>query len=483
MKRLFSSYRRLLAMLSLGLVGLLLLTDCKKANSPAAPTTIAAQWYCPMHPSYVSDKPGECPICHMTLVPKNMAPPEEENKAASPSKGKVLYYRSPMNPAQTSPVPRKDEMGMDYVPIYEDSQAPKEGPTGYASVTLTPEQQQLINVKTVAVKRIPLVGTLRTVGRIASDETRVYQVHTRYEAYIEKLYADFTGKFVRKGDPLLSLYSPEVFAAEQEYLVAFQSQRGGNAALEKAGVDLTQAARQKLLLLKIPPSEITALEKRGQPNRTFVLYAPRTGYLLSKKALPGMRALPEETLFEIIDLSRVWVMADIYESEVPRIHLGESATVTLPYFSDRRWEAKVRYLSPSVDPKTRTVQVRLELKNPKGELKVDMLANVEFHLAPREALVIPEDAVIETGVRQVVFVTLGQGRFQPREIATGERSNHLYEVLRGLTEGEQVATGAAFLLDAESRLRAVVPQGDSSPESPAPKQTESPKQPAGGHHD
>jgi hypothetical protein len=143
MKRLFSSYRRLLAMLSLGLVGLLLLTDCKKANSPAAPTTIAAQWYCPMHPSYVSDKPGECPICHMTLVPKNMAPPEEENKAASPSKGKVLYYRSPMNPAQTSPVPRKDEMGMDYVPIYEDSQAPKEGPTGYASVTLTPEHRAL----------------------------------------------------------------------------------------------------------------------------------------------------------------------------------------------------------------------------------------------------------------------------------------------------------------------------------------------------
>lgn len=193
--------------------------------------------------------------------------------------------------------------------------------------------------------------------------------------------------------------------------------------------------------------------------------------------------MPEEALFEIVDLSRVWVMADIYESEVPRVHLGESATVTLPYFLGRSWEGKVRYISPSVDPKTRTVQVRLELNNPKSELKVDMLANVEFHIAPREALVIPEDAVIETGVRQIVFVAVGEGRFQPREIATGERSNHLYEILQGLTEGEQVATGAAFLLDSESRLRAVLSKGATPSESPAPKQTEPSPQHAGGHHD
>lgn len=472
-------------MLCLVFVGLVVLTDCKKAASPAAtaPNTAATQWYCPMHPSYVSNKPGECPICHMTLVSKSAGPLEEEKKAPSPSKGKVLYYRSPMNPAQTSPVPRKDEMGMDYLPVYEDSQASKERPPGFAPIVLTPSQQQLINVKTAFVKRAPLAGTLRTVGRIAYDETRLYQVRTRYEAYVEKLYADFTGKFVRKGEPLLSLYSPEVFAAELEYLLAFQNQRGENAVLEKAGVDLTQATRQKLLLLNVPSVEIRALEKRGKPNRTFVLYAPCTGYLLSKKAFPGMRAVSEETLFEIVDLSHVWVMADLYESEVPRVHLGESATVTLPYFPDRRFQGKIHYISPTVDPKTRTVQVRLELENPKGELKVDMLANVEFHIAPREAVVIPEDAVIETGVRQVAFVAVGEGRFQPREIATGERSNHLYEVLRGLNEGEQVATGAAFLLDSESRLRAVVSPGNPSPDRSPPKQMEPPAQHTGGHHD
>lgn len=483
MKRIFSSICRIGLMLCLGFLGLVVLTNCKKAAPPAATAPSATQWYCPMHPSYISDKPGECPICHMTLVSKSASPMEEEKKTDSVGKRKVLYYRSPMNPAQTSPVPRKDEMGMDYLPVYEDNQSYKEGPPGFAPIVLTSSQQQLINVKTAFVKRAPLAGALRTVGRIVSDETRVYQVRTRYEAYVEKLYADFTGKFVRKGDPLLSLYSPEVFAAEQEYLVASQNQRGGNMALEKAGVDLTQAARQKLLLLNVPSAEIRALEKRGKPNRTFVLYAPRTGYLLSKKAFPGMRAVPEETLFEIVDLSHIWVMADLYESEVPRVHLGESATVTLPYFPDRRFQGKIHYISPTVDPKTRTVQVRLELENPKGELKVDMLANVEFHIAPREAVVIPEDAVIETGVRQVVFVALKEGRFQPREIATGERDNHLYEVLRGLKDGEQVATGAAFLLDSESRLRAVVSKGDSPTESTPPKQTEPSPHHTGGHHD
>ena len=315
---------------------------------------------------------------------------------------------------------------------------------------------------------IKLAGTLRTAGRVTYDETRLHHVHTRYEAYIEDVYADFTGKFVKKGEPLASLYSPELLAAQQEYLIALSGQKGGlQLGLGPGGSTLAESARQKLLLLHLSPADLAQLERSAQVNQTLRLDAPISGYVVGKVAVHGMRARPEDSLFDIVDLSQLWVIADVYEYDLPRLQLGLSATMTLPYWPDRSWPAKVSYIYPAVDPKTRTVKVRLEVKNPREELKAEMYADVVLSLAPRSALVLPEDAVIETGTRKLVFVLSADDSLEPREVQLGARETNLVEVRSGLREGEQVARGANFLLDSESRLQSAL-TGLGAPPAAAP---------------
>ncbi|MCS6913769.1 MAG: efflux RND transporter periplasmic adaptor subunit [Myxococcales bacterium] len=388
----------------------LLQPACRGKTGPEATSKQPerGQWHCPMHPSYVSERPGSCPICGMDLV-RLQRPPEE---------------------------------------------APATGSAGLAPVTIGPERRQLIALRTVRVRRGPLSGTIRTIGRVAYDETRVHHIHARFEAYIERLYADFTGKYVRKGEPLVSLYSPELLAAEQEYLLALRAQREGNAS--GGGLDLVQAARQKLLLWNISPADIAVLEQSGQPSPTRKLYAPTSGYIVQKTAVHGMRVRPEDSLFDIVDLSRMWVLADLYEYELPRLRLGQKGRMTLSYWPGRTWEGKVTYIYPSVDAKTRTIKVRLEVDNPHHELKAEMFADVVLFVEPRQVLVVPEDAVIDTGKRHVVFRALGGGRLLPREVTTGDRADGLVEIRAGLEEGDEVASGANFLLDSESRLQAVL---------------------------
>ena len=398
-----------------------------------------------MHPQVVADKPGDCPICNMALVP---VPVE--------------------NPAETAPA------------------KPAKLPADLAPITLDPQQQQQIGLKTAEAKQQTFGGVLRAAGRFAFDETRIHHIHTRFEAYVEQVYADFTGKYVRQGEPLLSLYSPELYAAQQEYLIALQQSRLPTGTISPMaapgsgdrGIDLVAAARQKLLLWNVSPGEIRALERSGQPSRSVKIFAPSSGYVVAKTAVHGMRVKPEDSLFDLVDLSRLWVIAEAYEYELPRLRVGQQATITVAYWPDRTWSGRITYIYPSIDPQTRTVRLRLEVDNPQNVLKAEMLATVAISVAPRQALVIPEDAVIETGTRKLVFVveTLAgdRTRLVPREVTTGERADELYEVTTGLRAGDRVAVAATFLLDSESRLQAALRAMNEAPPPTPPASTAAP---------
>jgi Cu(I)/Ag(I) efflux system membrane fusion protein len=374
---------------------------------------------------------------------------------------KVRFYRSPMNPSETSPVPKKDSVGMDFVPVYSDEAgAGAQGPDGLATVTVDARKLSLLGLKTVAVTRAPFETSIRTVGRVAADERRVHHVHTRYEGFVEHVTADFTGKFVTKGEVLALIYSPELYATQQEYLLALKASRSlgpsGIPSVAQGGRDLLEAARQRLLLWEITPADIASIEKRGEAIRAMPVYAPISGYVTGRTAYHGMKVMPADTLFDILDLSAVWVLADVYEYELPRLALGQKATMTLSYWPGRSWEGSVTYVYPSVDEKTRTVKVRAEFGNPKGELKPEMFADVTIHGPTRTVLQVPDDTILESGTRNIVFVSQGEGKLVPREITLGDHGSGIVEVRDGLKEGENVVQGANFLVDSESRLKAAI---------------------------
>jgi multidrug efflux pump subunit AcrA (membrane-fusion protein) len=435
-------------------------SGCRKGGGP---TAAARRYHCPMHPEVVRDAPGDCPICGMKLVPIE----EEAHKAAvagttTPSgERKILFYRSPMNPQETSPIPKKDSMGMDFVAVYSDEvDAGAKGPEGLAAITIDATRRQLLGLKTTEVTLAPFETSIRTTGRIAADERRVHHVHTRYEGFVEHVSADFTGKFVTKGEVLAHVYSPELYATQQEYLLALKASRSlgmsGVGSVAQGGRDLLAAARQRLLLWEITPADIAEIEKRGEPIRAMPVYAPISGYVTGRTAFHGMKVTSADTLFDILDLSHVWLLADVYEYELPRLTLGEKATMTLSYWPGRVWNGTVTYVYPAVDEKTRTVKVRVELDNPKGELKPEMFADVTIHSRPRTVLQVPDDAILESGTRHIVFVSGGEGRLVPREVSVGDHGAGVVEIRDGLKEGEVVVLGANFLVDSESRLKAAI---------------------------
>jgi membrane fusion protein, copper/silver efflux system len=437
---------------------------CRKKET----TEVAAKRYqCPMHPEIIRDKPGDCPICGMKLVPMVEASSGTASKAPPPKAAggsrKILFYRSPMGTGETSPTPRKDSMGMDFVPVYSDetdSAAGPPGPEGLATVTVDARKQSLLGLKTVAVTRAPFETSIRTTGRVAPDERRVHHVHTRYEGFVEHVTADFTGKFVTKGEALAFIYSPELYATQQEYLLALKASHSlgasGISSVVEGGRDLLSAARQRLLLWEITPADIAEIEKRGEPIRAMPVYAPISGFVTGRTAYHGMKVMPADTLFDILDLSSVWVLADVYEYELPRLSLGEKATMTLSYWPGRTWEGRVTYIYPSVDEKTRTVKVRAEVDNPKGDLKPEMFADVTIHARPRTVLQVPDDAILESGTRHIVFVSEGEGKLVPREVSVGDHGAGVVEIRDGLKEGDVVVSGANFLVDSESRLKAAI---------------------------
>ena len=424
------------------------------------------QWQCPMHPSIVRDDPGDCPICGMKLV----------KVAASGGAGgdakaerKLLFYRSPMDPKQTSPTPRKDEMGMDYVQVYSDEVGGAASVEGLADVTIDARRQQLIGLK-IARAELGLVGgSWRTNGRIAVDETRVHHVNVKFSGFMERVYADFVGKPVRKGEPLFSIYSPELLSAQQEFLLALDTRKrlAASGGMTADGEALVAAARRKLELWDVPRSELDRIERTGEATRDVTFYSPATGVVTRKDVVPGMRVNAGDMPFEIVDLSRVWVLADAYESDLDQVKVGMSASLTLKAFPNRTFKGRVAFIDPLLDPKTRTAKVRIDVANPTGELRPEMFGDVVLQGKSRQGIRIPADAVIQSGTKNVVFVALGDGKFQPREVQLGEGTSDVVEVVSGLQKGDGVVTRANFLVDSESRLRASLAALSSTTTAPA----------------
>jgi RND family efflux transporter MFP subunit len=373
----------------------------------------AELWTCPMHLSVVRPEPGQCPIC-----------------------------------------------GMDLVPMEEGAQ--KEGGIeGHGVVEIDPEKRQLIGVVTTAVERRALERVVRTVGRVTVDETRLSHVHAKVEGWIETLYAEETGKLVRRGDPLLTIYSPELVATQEEYLLALRSrERTKDSPFEevrRSGESMVEAARQRLRLWDISEEQIRRLDETGEVQKALTLYAPATGYVMEKgNAIEGMMVTPGMTLYVLADLSRVWVEADIYESEAGLVEVGQQARLTLPGSGGEGCLGRVSYVYPTVEAKTRTLKARVECGNPGLRLKPDMYVDVEIVAPTAEVLAVPEEAVLDSGTRQVVFVEEEEGRFVPREVTVGPRAGGYYPVIAGLQEGESVVSSPNFLIDSESQFQAAL---------------------------
>lgn len=446
----------LVAILGIGLGGGATLLARRGAGhdhsaSSEAPRAAARDLYvCPMHPTITSDHPGDCPICGMKLV-----------KAATPAADKagprkIAFYRSPMDPKQTSPTPRKDEMGMDYLPVYDDERGGGAPVEGLATVNIDPQRQQLIGLKTATAARGSVGDTWRTVGKVAVDETRVHHVSIKVSGFAEQVFVDYVGKPVKRGEPLFTIYSPDLLSVQQEYLLALRTRTvlaSGDAAGDP-GKDLVDSARERLKLWDIPDAEIARLERTGKATKTLTINSPMSGVVTKKDLVMGHRVNEGDMPYEITDLSSVWVLADAYESDLARLRLGMTALLSLPAFPNHAFKGKVIFIDPILDPKTRTAKVRIEFPNPTGELRPEMFGEVVMHAAPRQGLRIPVDAVIDSGGTKVVFVAMGDGKFQPREVKLGVVSGDAAEVLSGLQAGEQVVTRANFLIDSESRLRA-----------------------------
>jgi Cu(I)/Ag(I) efflux system membrane fusion protein len=416
-------------------------------------------YQCPMHPTITSDHPSDCPICGMKLV--EVKPPEPpEGEPSKPAQRKVKLYRSPMDPKQTSPTPRKDEMGMDYIPVYEDeAKADSDKQVqGLATVSIDAARQQLIGLRMASVTRGSIAGSWHTVGRVQVDPTRVRKTNVKVEGYIERMFVDFVGRPVRKGEPLFSLYSPSVLAAENEYLLALQTRDAlaKSGALADNGAALVASSLRKLELWDVPAKEIERLEKSRYPSRTFTIPSPIAGVVTAKNVVEGARVNPGDTPYEITDLGVVWVMADAYETDLSQVRVGMQASFKLDSYPDQLFKGKVAFIDPVLDPRSRTVKVHMHFVNPAHLLMPEMFGEVVLEEKVRDALRVPADALVRSGAKDVVFLSLGNGKFEPREVQLGTKSGDEVEVVGGLVEGQQVVTRANFLVDSESQLKSAL---------------------------
>ena len=427
-------------------------------QSAAAPQQEEKQlWTCGMHPQVILDHPGECPICHMKLTPLKK---DESAGAEKPEKGpqqrKILYWRAPMDPTYISDKPGKSPMGMDLVPVYADEVSV--GP----AVSIDPVTRQNMGIRTLAVRRGPLVKTIRTLGRVDYDEGLVSYVDMKYDGWIEKLFVDQTGVQVQRGQPLFEIYSPKLYQAQEELVAALRGlERLRETPLPEALAEaqrLVDDAVKQLLYLDLTEQQIEEVRRTRRSRKSMTYYSPASGIVVNKHAQEGMYVKPGMRLYTIADLSHVWVYVDIYEYQLPWVHIGQKATMTLPYIPGKQYEGRVTYIYPYLEKQTRTIKVRLEFPNPGIELKPDMYATVVLYAElDRQALLIPREAYIDSGRRRIAFVDLGEGKFEPRDIQVGvETEEGWVEALYGLDEGERVVISGQFLLDAESKLREAV---------------------------
>ncbi|MFI5336304.1 MAG: efflux RND transporter periplasmic adaptor subunit [Opitutales bacterium] len=434
---------KLLRFLLLPGLALGLATTVLRLTPPARAETAAKQLYtCGMHPQIIKDAPGDCPICGMKLTPvrANGAAPA----AVAPGERKIKFYRSSMNPGEVSPQPGKDSMGMELVPVYADTPAAE-------SIVVDPVTVQKMNLKTDLVRTGPVRRTVRAVGIVAFNEQGLRDITVKYEGWIEQLYVSATWARVALGDPLFSIYSPDLYNAELNYLIAVRSEG-------PAGGPLTHAARERLRLDDVPDDVLAELARTGEANRTYTYRAPAGGLVLEKPAVQGMMVRPGERIFRLADLSTVWVTAQIYEKDLAFVQPGQAAVVRTSYGTAREYPATVGEILPEVATETRTAQARLTLANPDLALRPGMFVEVrlEAELAPSATLV-PDTAVLRSGERNTVFVALDGGTFAPREVRIGARTeDNFYEVLSGLAPGERVVVSGQFMLDSESQLREAI---------------------------
>jgi Cu(I)/Ag(I) efflux system membrane fusion protein len=410
------------------------------SEAPASSARKPLHYRHPMNPSVTSPTPAKDEM-GMDYIPVY---PESEPAKAPPGEREILYYRNPMGLPDTSPVPKKDAMGMDYVPVYAD----EEPEDGARLVKIGPDKVQKLGVRTVAAERRDLARTIRAVGLVEMDERRQHTVALRFDGYIEKLHVDATGQTVARGQPLFELYSPDLVAAQNEYLIARNSRAG------PAG--LAQSSLERLRYWGVADPEIRRLEEQGTVRRTLVIRSPAAGTVMEKKAVAGMKAGAGEELFRIADLSTVWVIAEVFEQDIGGIAVGRQVRVGFDAYPGRSFEGKIGFIYPTLRSETRTARVRIELPNPDGLLKPMMYAHVELAGTSRPALAIPESAVLAGGKRPRVLVERGAGRFEPRPVELGVRGDQGVEVLQGLREGEKVVDSANFLIDAESSLKSAL---------------------------
>jgi Cu(I)/Ag(I) efflux system membrane fusion protein/cobalt-zinc-cadmium efflux system membrane fusion protein len=407
---------------------------------------------CGMHPDIIRDEPGNCPICGMKLTPIKTA---FAGTTVPQGERKIKYWRAPMDPTYISDKPGKSPMGMDLVPVYEDEIA--EG-----TITIDPVTVQNMGLRTASVKTGKLTRTIRTVGHIDYDEKRLYVINAKITGWIEKLYVNTTGERVHKDQPLLEIYSPDLVSTQEEYLSAVRNYKELKDSpyedARKGALELLNSTRKRLDNWDIDESQIENLEQSGEIKKTLTLYSPATGVVLHKNAVEGAHVKAGSDLFRIADLSTVWVLAHIYEYELPYVKLGQKARMNLPYMPGEFFEGKVDYIYPYLNQKTRDVKLRLEFPNPGYEIKPEMYATVviESELAG-EKILIPEEAVIRSGKREIVFVDMGEGKFAHREITTGvSGEGNVVEVKKGLMSGEIIVVSGQFMLDSESKTQEAI---------------------------
>ncbi len=381
---------------------------------------------------------------------------EQPNSVISPQEaGKILYYRHPMGAADTSLVPKKDEMGMDYLPDYEKELA-KAG-----QIEISPEKIQKLGVTTEIISHRRLTRSIRALGSIQVDESHVHAVTPKFEGWIQRLNVSTTGAYVTRGQALLEIYSPDLLTAQQEYLIAKQGQQAlhqSSPQARKTAEQLTDNALQRLHYWGIAPAQLQRLQTREKTQDTLPLLSPVNGVVLDKPAQEGMRFMPGELLFRIADLSTVWLVIEVFEQDIGEVHLGQIAQVHINAYPEKQFSGKVEFIYPTLTTETRTVKVRVVLPNVDGMLKPGLYGGVSLAAIENkpDMLAVPDSAVLDSGARQVVLVQKGEGRFEPHVVKLGLQADGYWEVMKGLEKGDKVVTHANFLIDAESNLKAAL---------------------------